>query len=124
MVILLSIFSSLVLYCLKSPFLLRLLFHCFKKNIRRCLTRSRCENCLAKSSKAIQNSPSLRTRTERSSLSRSDSESHSQLRSLQGPFHSPLPQGFRSLTRWVSPKKDKVKYDFGLLTNIVSCKCP
>ena len=33
----------------------------------------------------------------------SDSESHSQDRSLQGPFHSPFPQGLRSLTRWVSP---------------------
>ena len=63
------------------------------------LTRSRCENCLAKSSKAIQNSPSFRTLTESRSLSRSDNESHSQLRSLQGPFHSPLPQGFLNLTR-------------------------
>jgi len=68
------------------------------------LTRSRCENCFAKSSKAIQNSPSFRTRTESSSLSLSDKESHSQLLSLQGPFHSPLPQGFRNLTRWVSPE--------------------
>ena len=53
--------------------------------------------CLAKSSNAIQNSPSFLTLAERSSLSRSDSESHSQLRSLHGPFHSPLPHGFRNL---------------------------
>ena len=66
-------------------------------------TRSRWENCLAKSSKDIQNSPSFLTLTERSSLSLSERESHSQDRSLQGPFHSPLPQGFLSLTRWVSP---------------------
>jgi hypothetical protein len=69
------------------------------------LTRSRCENCFAKSSNAIQNSPSFLTLAERSSLSLSESESHSQLRSLQGPFHSPLPQGLRSLTRCVSPGK-------------------
>ena len=73
-------------------------------------TKSRWENCLAKSSKAIQNSPSFRTRTLSNSLSRSDRESHSQERSLQGPFHSPLPQGFRSLTRWVSPKEQNSKW--------------
>ena len=61
-------------------------------------TRSRCENCLAKSSKLIQNSPSFLTRTLSSSLSRSLRESHSQLRSDHGPFHSPRPQGFLSLT--------------------------
>ena len=60
--------------------------------------------CDAKSSKAIQNSPSFRTLIARSSLSLSDNESHSQDRSLQGPFHSPLPQGFRNLTRCRSPK--------------------
>ena len=61
-------------------------------------TRSRCENCLAKSSKLIQNSPSFLTRTLSSSLSLSLRESHSQLLSDQGPFHSPRPQGLRSLT--------------------------
>lgn len=66
-------------------------------------TRSRWENCLAKSSKAIQNSPSFRTRADKSSLSRSDKLSHSHDLSLHGPFHSPFPQGFLSLTRWVSP---------------------
>ena len=44
-----------------------------------------------------QNSPSLATRTLSRSLSRSLRLSHSQLRSLHGPFHSPRPQGFRSL---------------------------
>ena len=52
---------------------------------------------------SYQNSPSLRTRTLRSSLSRSESESHSQDRSDQGPFHSPRPQGLRRRTNGTSP---------------------
>ena len=51
-----------------------------------------------------QNSPSLRTRTDKSSLSRSDSESHSQERSDQGPLHSPRPQGFLRRTSGTSPR--------------------
>lgn len=51
-----------------------------------------------------QNSPSLRTRTDKSSLSRSDNESHSQERSDQGPLHSPRPQGFLRRTSGTSPR--------------------
>ena len=67
-------------------------------------TRSRCENCLAKSSNDIQNSPSFLTRTLSNSLSLSDKLSHSQLLSLQGPFHSPRPQGFLKLQNNQHPK--------------------
>ena len=78
--------------------------HCLLlRQVKKEILQSKIITCDAKSSKAIQNSPSFRTLMARSSLSLSDNESHSQDRSLQGPFHSPLPQGFRNLTRCRSP---------------------
>lgn len=59
------------------------------------LQQSKFANCAIKSSKHIQNSPSSLIRNSIFSRCSWSTCSHSELLSLQSPFHSVSPQGFR-----------------------------